>query len=121
MFWSYMVPEKETQLMCDTPEYGCVMWPCLWRCFVAHGEWNRKADCNLRCDHCHQLADCNSAQTEKEALSILFGIKSFHKYLYGRTCNVADQPLITLQRERAVSWSLLGYIDGLHSLQATAR
>ena len=60
--------------------------------------------------HTHHALSLHSrkknAQLEKEALSLVFGISKFHKYLYGRDCVLqTDQlPLIGLLKEdRAIA------------------
>ena len=43
-------------------------------------------------------SECDYAQVEKEALSLVFGVKQFHNYLYGRNFTLVtdDKPLTTI-------------------------
>ncbi|KAK3748327.1 hypothetical protein QZH41_005512, partial [Actinostola sp. cb2023] len=47
-------------------------------------------------------AERNYAQLDKEGLSVMFGIKKFHKYLYGRpfTIHTDHKPLVSLFNEK---------------------
>ena len=60
----------------------------------------------------------NYAQIDKEVLSIFFGVKKFHQYLYGRKfLLVTDhKPLTTLKDRRAVFqlWQPHDYKDGYY-------
>ena len=44
------------------------------------------------------VSECNYVQLEKEALSLVFGIKKFHRYLYGQkfTLVTDHKPLTTI-------------------------
>ena len=63
----------------------------------------------------------NYAQLEKEALSLVFGVKKFNQYLYGRkfTLITDHQPLTTILRpkKRYLRWPQLDFNDGLLSWQ----
>ena len=55
-------------------------------------------------------AECNYAQGEKEALSLIFGIHKFHQYLYGRT--------FTLVTDHKPLTTILGSKKGIPALSA---
>lgn len=60
--------------------------------------------------HTLSPAEHNYAQGEKEALSLIFGIRKFHQYLYGRTFTlVTDHKLLT---------TILGPKKGIPALAA---
>ena len=55
-------------------------------------------------------AECNYAQGEKEALPLIFGIRKFHQYLYGRT--------FTLVTDHKPLTTILGSKKGIPALSA---
>ena len=58
----------------DASAYGCH--------FTCAPGWQRKAHCFA--SRSLSSSERNYAQIEKEALSLIFGVKKFHQYLYGR-------------------------------------
>jgi transposase InsO family protein len=105
-------PEQEVCMQCDASPYG-----------IAAVLLQRDAKKQLRpvayASRTLNEHEQNYAQLDKEGLSIIFGLKKFHAYLYGRqftimTDNKAiqyimapDRPIPTLAAQRLQRWSIM--------------
>ena len=102
--------KKSLRLACDASPYGV---GAVISHVMKNGEEKPFASRTLT------ASERNYSQIEKEALSIVFGVKRFHSYLYGRrfTLLTDHQPLVTilgpktgvppLAAERMQRWSLM--------------
>ena len=89
----------------DTPKHKVEMGPDWKRTVTQIARWQRQAY-RIRISLSLSTTEKKYAQLEKEALSLVFGISKFHKYLHGRdfVLQTDHLPLIGLLKEdRAIS------------------
>ena len=83
--------KRALKLDCDASQYGV-------GAVLSHVMDNGEERPNAFVSRSLTKSETNYAQLEKEALALIFGVKKFHKYLYGRSFTLVTdhRPLVTI-------------------------